>query len=100
MINLNIIKEKNFLNENRRLSFPLIIDDLFNDITIRENLKRKYFEKKIIQKSDIRKKKQNFQSEKILSFFSKNKISLVRINRFLILHISFFHFAYNDTHDN
>jgi len=75
MENLNLIQEKKMLNENRRLSFPLIIDDLFNDIKIRENLKRKYSEKKMNEKSEIR--KEEFQSEKILSFFSKKNNSLV-----------------------
>ncbi len=80
------MKEKKMLNENRKLSFPLIIDDLFNDISIRENLKRKYSEKKFISQSEIFHKKsnqtkQNFQSEKILSFFSKKQNLLVRINR-------------------
>ena len=33
----------NLINsEKRRLSYPSILDDLFNDISIRENLKRKY----------------------------------------------------------
>jgi hypothetical protein len=47
---INFIKEK-----KRSLSFPLIIDDLFNDISIRENLKRKYSENEIFSKSKITK---------------------------------------------
>jgi len=51
---LNEVKTINFIKEKKRsLSFPLIIDDLFNDISIRENLKRKYSENEIFSKSKI-----------------------------------------------
>ena len=115
---LNSSKEKNVLNENRRLSFPSIIDDLFNDISIRENLKRKYSADKILPRSGIFHIKQghtksfhenqpktlhyndqqrNFQSEKILSLFSKGKKienPTVRFIRFFcIFYSSCFSFA-------
>ncbi|CAM4836054.1 unnamed protein product [Rotaria magnacalcarata] len=51
--NINNMKEKSILIENRRLSFPSIIDDLFNDISIRENLKRKFSTDKILPRSGI-----------------------------------------------
>jgi hypothetical protein len=38
---------------NRSLSFPSIIDDLFNDISIRENLQRKFSADKLLPQSGI-----------------------------------------------
>ncbi|CAF2817817.1 unnamed protein product [Rotaria sp. Silwood2] len=100
-LNINKIKEINILFENdRRLYFPSIIDDLFNDISIRENLKRKYLINNIIPQSGIYHIKQGYykyfyqykqkyidydlfnnynnqqyylSSDKIISFFSKEK---------------------------
>jgi hypothetical protein len=93
IINSSVPKTKSVLFETRRLSFPSITDDLFNDISIREKLKRKYSEDKILPRSGIFHIKQghtksfyqnqpknihhndhqqpNVQSQKILSFFLK-----------------------------
>jgi len=108
-------KEEKISFKNRSLSFPSIIDDLFNDISIRENLKRKFSADKILPQTGIfhikqgqtkpfyitqpksiqydsfhsPNQEQNLSSEKILSKFSK-RISTVRIqNQAFILHISF-----------
>ncbi|CAF4131863.1 unnamed protein product [Rotaria sordida] len=100
-LNVNKMKEeekKNFF-ENRRLSYPSIIDDLYNDISIEENIKKIYSINNIIPKSGIFYIKQgeniylnhyqpeyihsnlfnynyqqdNLSSQKIISFFSKEK---------------------------
>jgi hypothetical protein len=64
---LDEVKTINFIKEKKRsLSFPLIIDDLFNDISIRENLKRKYSENEIFSKSKIT--KEIFRSVRINRF--------------------------------
>ena len=94
-------KEKQSAFEKRSLSFPSIIDDLFNDISIRENLKRKFSADKFLPRAEIFHLKQgqtkpfhrtqpkirhydSFQfqdeslsSEKILSLFVKQKHTMV-----------------------
>ncbi|CAF0921657.1 unnamed protein product [Adineta steineri] len=106
-IKLNFNKEKSFIYKNRSLSYPSIIDDLFNDISIRENLKRKYSADKILPKSGIFHLKQGqikpfykiqpksipndsfsslnqqqhkLPSEKILSLFSKKTNSMNQLH--------------------
>ena len=108
--NLNKINERTLLFENRRLSFPSIADGLFNDISIRENLKRKFSADKILPRSGIFYVKQghknvfyqnrprnihydsyypnhqrpNSSTEEIFTLFSKRENSTVRINSFLL----------------
>lgn len=59
ILKLNLNKKKSLI-ENGRYSYPLIIDDLFNDITIKENLKKIYSINKILPRSGIFHIKQNY----------------------------------------